>query len=379
VPIGWRPDFSNEGCGASVGLAASQLEWMAGKLAELEESTGVRITLDLEPEPGCMLDRVADHFAQRMMDSGKKLLWGTACLFAHPRYMAGAGTSPDLKVFAHACAQVKHAMEVTHRLGGEGYVFWGGREGYASLINTDLARDGRHLAAMLRMAVDFKREIGFGGDLYIEPKPREPSVHQYDFDAATVLGFLREHGLAGQVTLNIETNHATLAGHDVEHELRVAAAAGALGSIDANMGTANCGWDTDQFPTDYALATRIMHEVLAAGGFRNGGLNFDAKRRRESWEPEDLFHAHIAGMDAFAFGLKAASALRADGRLAAALRARYASWDGTLGQRIEAGKVGFAELEREVLDAPVGPPPSGRQERLEATWNDVVWGGPGAR
>jgi xylose isomerase len=287
--------------------------------------------------------------------------------------MSGAATSPDVRVFVHACAQVKKAMEVTHRLGGAGYVFWGGREGYASLINTDLARDGRHLAAMLRMAVEFKREIGFAGDLYIEPKPREPSVHQYDFDAATVLGFLREHGLAGHVTLNIETNHATLAGHDVEHELRVAAAAGALGSIDANMGTANCGWDTDQFPTDYALCTRIMQEVLAAGGFRNGGLNFDAKRRRESWEPVDLFHAHVAGMDAFAFGLKAASALRKDGRLAAALRERYAGWDGPLGQRIEAGKATFADLEREVLDAAVGAPGSGRQERLEAIWNDVVW------
>ena len=324
-------------------------------------------------ESNAALDAVVAHIEQHMRTGGQRLLWGTACLFAHPRYMSGAATSPDVRVFAHACAQVKKAMEVTHRLGGAGYVFWGGREGYASLINTDLARDGRHLAAMLRMAVEFKREIGFGGDLYIEPKPREPSVHQYDFDAATVLGFLREHGLAGHVTLNIETNHATLAGHDVEHELRVAAAAGALGSIDANMGTANCGWDTDQFPTDYALCTRIMQEVLAAGGFRKGGLNFDAKRRRESWEPVDLFHAHVAGMDAFAFGLKAASALRRDGRLAAALRERYAGWDGALGQRIEAGKATFADLEREVLDAAVGAPPSGRQERLEAIWNEVVW------
>jgi xylose isomerase len=322
-----------------------------------------------------MLDRVAEHFAQRMQASGKKLLWGTACLFAHPRYMAGAGTSPDVRVFAHACAQVKHAMEVTHRLGGDGYVFWGGREGYSSLLNRDMPRDLGHMARLLQMAVDWKSELGFRGSLFIEPKPREPSVHQYDFDSATVLGFLREHGLIGKVTLNIETNHATLAAHDMEHELRVAAAAGALGSIDANMGTPNCGWDTDQYPTDYALATRVMEVVLATGGFTNGGLNFDAKRRRESWRPEDLFHGHIAGMDAFAFGLKAAAALRADGRIAAALRARYSSWDGDLGRRIEQGGASFNELERAVIDEQVGPPASGAQERLEDTWNAVVWDG----
>ena len=334
---------------------------------------------DVAPELGtlresnAMLDRVAAHLKARADAAGKRLLWGTACLFAHPRYMAGAATSPDVRVFAHACAQVKHAMEVTHRLGGEGYVFWGGREGYSSLLNRDMARDLQHLARMLQMAVDWKAELGFKGTLYVEPKPREPSVHQYDFDAATVLGFLREHGLFGKVTLNIETNHATLAAHDVEHELRVAAAAGALGSIDANMGTTNCGWDTDQYPTDYSLATRVMEVVLSTGGFTTGGLNFDAKRRRESWSPEDLFHGHIASMDAFAFGLKAAAALRADGRLADALRRRYAAWDGELGQRIERGEASFAELERLVADERVGPPASGMQERLEDTWNAVVW------
>ena len=340
---------------------------------------------DVAPELGtlreanAMLDRVADHLHARAAASGKRLLWGTACLFAHPRYMAGAGTSPDVRVYAHACAQVKHAMAVTHRLGGEGYVFWGGREGYSSLLNRDMPRDLAHMARMLQMAVDWKAELGFRGALFVEPKPREPSVHQYDFDAATVLNFLREHGLVGKVSLNIETNHATLAAHDVEHELRVAAAAGALGSVDANMGTSNCGWDTDQYPTDYALATRIMEVVLEAGGFVAGGLNFDAKRRRESWRPEDLFHGHIASMDAFAFGLKAAAALRADGRIAAARRARYASWDGELGRRIERGECGFAELERLVADEPVGPPPSGAQERLEDAWNAVVWDGRGGR
>ena len=340
---------------------------------------------DVAPELGtlresnAMLDRVAAHLKARADAAGKRLLWGTACLFAHPRYVAGAGTSPDVRVFAHACAQVKHAMEVTHRLGGEGYVFWGGREGYSSLLNRDMPRDLQHLARMLQMAVDWKAELGFKGALYVEPKPREPSVHQYDFDAATVLGFLREHGLLGKVSLNIETNHATLAAHDMEHELRVAAAAGALGSIDANMGTPNCGWDTDQYPTDYALATRVMEVVLSTGGFSTGGLNFDAKRRRESWSPEDLFFGHIASMDAFAFGLKAAAALRADGRLADALRRRYSAWDGELGQRIERGEASFAELERTVIDERVGPPPSGAQERLEDTWNAVVWDGRAAR
>jgi xylose isomerase len=324
-------------------------------------------------ESNAALDRVAEHLRGRMQASGKRLLWGTACLFAHPRYAAGAGTSPDVRVYAHACAQVKHAMEVTHRLGGEGYVFWGGREGYSSLLNRDMPRDLAHMARMLHMAVDWKSDLGFKGAIYIEPKPREPSVHQYDFDAATVLGFLREHGLLGKVSLNIETNHATLAAHDMEHELRVAAAAGALGSVDANMGTPNCGWDTDQYPTDYALATRVMEVILAAGGFTTGGLNFDAKRRRESWRPEDLFHGHIASMDAFAFGLKAAAALRADGRIDAARRERYASWDGELGQRIERGESRFAELERLVIDEQVGTPASGAQERLEDTWNAVVW------
>ena len=336
---------------------------------------------DVAPELGTLresnaaLDRVAAHMRARMDASGKRLLWGTACLFAHPRYAAGAATSPDVRVFAHACAQVKHAMEVTHRLGGAGYVFWGGREGYSSLLNRDMPRDLGHLARMLQMAVDFRSELGFQGALYVEPKPREPSVHQYDFDAATVLGFLREHGLLGKVSLNVETNHATLAAHEAEHELRTAAAAGALGSVDANMGTPHCGWDTDQYPTDYALATRIMEVVLSAGGFATGGLNFDAKRRRESWAPEDLFHGHVASMDAFAFGLKAAAALRADGRIETARRARYASWDGELGRRIERGEANFAELERLVAGERIGPPASGAQERLEDTWNAVVWDG----
>lgn len=335
---------------------------------------------DLAPEGATLresnatLDRVVQHLAAQTKAAGKHLLWGTACLFAHPRYLAGAGTSPSVQVFAHAAAQVKKAMEVTHQLGGQGYVFWGGREGYTSLLTKDMPRDLRHLASLLHMAAAWKKELGFSGQLYIEPKPREPSVHQYDYDAATVLSFLREHGLLGTYTLNIETNHATLAGHEMEHELRVAAAANALGSIDANMGTPHCGWDTDQFPTDLYLTTRVMLVVLGMGGFTTGGLNFDAKRRRESWEPEDLFRAHIAGMDAFACGLKASAAIRADGRLAQALRDRYASWDTPLGQRIEAGSATMAELEAMVLDAAVPPPPSGQQERLEALFNQFIRG-----
>ncbi|MBL9141448.1 MAG: hypothetical protein JNK53_06230 [Phycisphaerae bacterium] len=237
-----------------------------------------------------------------------------------------------------------------------------------------MPRDLSHLARLLHMAAAWADEIGFKGALYIEPKPREPSVHQYDYDAATVLAFLREHGLLGRFTLNIETNHATLAGHEMEHELRVAAAADALGSIDANMGTAHCGWDTDQFPTDLYLTARVMLVVLENGGFTTGGLNFDAKRRRESVAPEDLFHAHIAGMDAFAFGLKAAAAVRADGSLRDALRARYASWDSDLGRRIESGAATMQELEALVLDTTVAPPASGQQERLEALVNRFIGG-----
>ena len=326
---------------------------------------------DIAPERATLaesnadLDKVVDHFEVLQRASGKKLLWGTACLFAHPRYVSGAATSPRIEVFAHAGAQVKKAIEVTHRLGGEGYVFWGGREGYTTLLNTDMKREREHLAHFLHMAVEFKKSIGFKGQFYIEPKPREPSVHQYDSDTAACLAFLAEFDLRKSFKLNIETNHATLAGHTVEHELALCRATGALGSVDANSGTENCGWDTDEFPTDHRLCTKMMLEILAAGGFTTGGLNFDAKRRRESFEPIDLFYAHVAGMDAFARGLKAAAAIRADGRIAEFVRSRYASWDGTLGKSIEEGRVTFAELESLALDATMWKVESGRQEMLE--------------
>ena len=318
------------------------------------------------------LDRVADHLLQHQQSTGKKLLWGTACLFIHPRFAQGAATSPYLNVYAHAAAQVKKAIEVTHRLGGLGYVFWGGREGYGSLINTDMPRELDHLAAFLHMAVDWKKEIGFDGPFYIEPKPREPTTHQYDSDAAACLNFLRQYDLMEHFKLNIETNHATLAGHTMQHDLTVAAGADALGSIDANTGDELIGWDTDQFPTDIYLTTQIMLVVLKTGGLTTGGLNFDAKRRRESHEPVDLFHCHIGGMDAFARGLKIAHNIIEDGRLGDFVKARYSSWDSELGQKIEAGNATLAELETLALQNNIEDIPSGRQEMLENLVNEFI-------
>lgn len=318
------------------------------------------------------LQAIVEHCAQHQRTSGAQLLWGTANLFSHPRYASGAASSPNAAVFMHAAAQVKHALDATQALGGLGFVFWGGREGYGSLLNTDFAREQRQRARFLGMAVDYADAIGFEGRFYIEPKPKEPSTHQYDADAATTLEFLRAYGLFDRFWLNIETNHATLAGHTMEHELTVAAAAGRLGSIDANMGTPNLGWDTDQFPIDTALATRMMLVVLEAGGLGVGGLNFDAKRRRESFEPVDLFHAHRAGMDAMARGLRVAAALRAKGELAAFVARRYRSWDGEQARAIEEGKFSMVQCERLMRDAPEPALESGRQEWLEALLDEHV-------
>jgi xylose isomerase len=318
------------------------------------------------------LDAVVAVLEEQQKNSGKKLLWGTACLFVHPRYQQGAATSPNAQVYAYAAAQVKKALEVTHRLGGEGYTFWGGREGYTTLLNTDMKRELDHLARFLHMAVDYKKEIGFKGQFYIEPKPQEPTTHQYDSDAAACLNFLREYDLLEHFKLNIETNHATLAGHTMEHELTVAYEAGALGSIDANMGTPNVGWDTDQFPTDLYLTTQTMLVLMKMGGFTTGGLNFDAKRRRESWEPVDLLHAHVVGMDAFARGLKTAAAIRADGRIAGFIQQRYATWDGGIGAEIEARKTSLADLEKYALANPEPMVASGRQEMIEGLLNEFI-------
>jgi xylose isomerase len=307
--------------------------------------------------------------------TGIRLLWGTANLFSHPRYVHGAATSPNADVFAYAAAQVKKAMEVTHELGGANYLFWGGREGYMNLYNTDLKRELDHYAKFLHLAVDYKKKLGFPGQLLIEPKPKEPTTHQYDFDAASCLAFLRGYGLADHFKLNIETNHATLAGHTMMHELTYASAYGMLGSIDANRGDLLLGWDTDQFPTDLYLTTQCMLVILAQpGGLNTGGVNFDAKVRRESFDPVDLFHAHIGGMDAFAAGLKIAARIRQDGLLREFVQKRYASWDGGIGKQIENGEVGLAELERYMLEK--GNPSaniSGRQEMLENLINRYLY------
>lgn len=318
------------------------------------------------------LDKVTDHLKGLQQAHGKKLLWGTACLFSHPRYAQGAGTSPSADVFAYGAAQVKAAMDATLKLGGEGYTFWGGREGYSTLLNTDMKRELDHLAALLHMAVDYAKKIGFKGQFYIEPKPREPSTHQYDSDSAACLNFLREYGLMGHFKLNLETNHATLAGHTMLHEMTVAIAADSLGSIDANQGDELIGWDTDQFPTDLYLTTSIMEKVLEMGGFTTGGLNFDAKRRRESHEPEDLFHAHIGGMDAFARGLKSAAKLRADGRIAEFVAKRYDSWNSGIGAKVEAKQVTLDDLSAYALGNGEPTIGSGRQEHLENLLNEFI-------
>jgi xylose isomerase len=319
------------------------------------------------------LDSVVKVFKEEQQRTGVKLLWGTANLFSHPRYLHGAATSPNIDAFAYAAAQVKKAMEVTHELGGIGYTFWGGREGYSTLLNTDMKREVDHLARFLHMAVDYKKQIGFGGTFYIEPKPKEPTKHQYDSDAAACLNFLRTYGLLPHFKLNLETNHATLAGHEMMHELQVAIDSGALGSIDANTGDPLLGWDTDQFPTSIYLTAQCMLCILHMGGFTTGGVNFDAKVRRESYEPIDLFHAHVGGMDAFARGLKVAHAIIQDGRLASFVKERYKSWDSELGRRIEAGESSFGDLEDYIVPkGEVTSNTSGRQEMLENLINEFI-------
>ena len=319
-----------------------------------------------------MFHQVVEKMETFQNQTGKKLLWGTACLFGHPRYAHGASTSPNADVFAYSASQVKNAIDATHRLGGPGYTFWGGREGYGSLINTDMKREVDHLAAFLHMAVDYAKSIGYTGQFYIEPKPREPSTHQYDSDSAACLNFLREYGLLEHFKLNIETNHATLAGHTMEHELEVAMNADALGSIDANRGDELIGWDTDQFPTNIYGTTNVMLRLLKMGGFTTGGLNFDAKRRRESHEPEDLFHAHIGGMDAFARGLKIAAKIIEEGRFDEFVKTRYSSYDEGIGADIESGAATLESLDRYAQG--IAPPQlsSGRQERLENLLNDYL-------
>ena len=311
---------------------------------------------------------------ERQAATGVQLLWGTANLFSHPRYMNGAATNPDFSVVAYAAAQVKSALDATVELGGQNYVFWGGREGYACLQNTDTRRELEHLAVFLDKARDYGRSIGFEGTFLIEPKPMEPMKHQYDFDAQTVIGFLRHHGLAGDFKLNIEANHATLAGHSFAHDLRMAADAGLLGSIDANRGDPQNGWDTDQFPLDLYDCVHGMMVVLQAGGLGNGGLNFDAKVRRESTDLEDMFIAHIGGMDSFARGLIVANEILGDTRYTSLLDNRYRSFDDGDGNRFENGELGLPAL-RDIASRAGEPEQlSGKQELVENLINDHIVG-----
>jgi xylose isomerase len=319
------------------------------------------------------LDEIVKLLKAKQEETGITPLWGTACLFVNPRFMHGAGTSCNADVFAYAGAQVAKAIEVTHELGGQGYVFWGGREGYKTLLNTDLGRELDHLARLLQLAVEHKKAIGFEGPFYIEPKPKEPTKHQYDFDGAAVLGFLRKYGLLDEFELNVEANHATLAQHSFQHELEFAVANNKLGSVDANRGDLLLGWDTDQFPTDLYDTTAAMLTILKGGGFTTGGLNFDAHVQRESVEPVDLFHAHIGAMDAFARGLKIAAAIRADGVLDDFVTQRYSSWDSGIGAKIEAGQATLEDLKTYMTEkGNPEPNSSGRQEMLENIVNEYI-------
>lgn len=318
------------------------------------------------------LDQVVGKIKDRMKDSTVKLLWGTTNAFSHPRFVHGASTSCSADVFAYAASQVKKAMEVTKELGGQNYVFWGGREGYETLLNTDMKLELDNLARFLQMAVDYAHEIGFTGQFLIEPKPKEPTKHQYDFDAATVIGFLKSYNLDKYFKLNIEANHATLSQHTFQHDLRVSRINNALGSIDANQGDSMLGWDTDQFPTNIYDTTLAMYEVIKMGGFTKGGLNFDAKVRRASFEPDDLFIAHIAGMDAFARGFKVAHKMAKDGVLENFIQKRYESFTTGIGKDIISGKVGFKELEAYTIKNGEPKLSSGRQELLESIFNQYL-------
>ena len=334
---------------------------------------------DIAPEAATLaeyqknLDEIVDLIEAEMKRTGIKLLWGTSNMFSHPRFVHGAATSCNADVFAWSAAQVKKALEITHRLHGAGYVFWGGREGYETLLNTDMKMELDNLARMLRMAKDYAKEIGFEGQFYIEPKPKEPTKHQYDFDSATVIGFLKTYGLDKDFKLNIEANHATLAGHTFQHELRLARINDMLGSVDANMGDMLLGWDTDQFPTNVYDAVLAMYEILKAGGFKTGGLNFDSKIRRASIELDDLFYAYTAGMDTFAKGLRVAAKLIEDGVFEKVIAERYASYNSGIGKEIVENKVGLKELSDYALKLDGIKNKSGRQERLETILNDYIF------
>ena len=378
------PGTANKSFGAELGtMAHAHAKVDAG--FEFMQKLGIGYfcfhDVDLIPEADTLaetnqrLDEITDHIKEKMAETGIKCLWGTANMFSNPRFMNGAGSTNSVDVYCHAAAQIKKAIDMTVKLGGTGYVFWGGREGYETLLNTDMKFEQENIASLMHMAVDYGRSIGFTGDFFIEPKPKEPMKHQYDFDAATAIGFVRQYGLDKDFKMNIEANHATLAGHTFQHDLRVSAINGMLGSIDANQGDYLLGWDTDEFPFNVYDATLCMYEVLKAGGLKNGGLNFDAKSRRASYTYEDMFDSFILGMDTFALGLIKAAAIIEDARLDDFIQERYSSFKGELGQKIRAGKATLAELAA-VAEANGAPalPGSGKQEWLESVLNSILFG-----
>jgi len=325
-------------------------------------------------ETNARLDEQTDYILEKMQGTDIKCLWGTANMFGNPRFINGAGSSNSVDVFCHAAAQIKKALDCTVKLGGRGYVFWGGREGYETLMNTDMKFEQENIAALMKMAAAYDRSIGFKADFYIEPKPKEPMKHQYDFDAATAIGFVRQYGLDKDFKMNIEANHATLAGHTFQHDLRIAAMNGMLGSIDANQGDMLLGWDTDEFPFDVYSTTMCMYEVLKSGGL-TGGFNFDAKNRRPSYTLEDMFHAFILGMDSFALGLIKAAAIIEDGRIDAFVKERYQSYaDTEIGKKIRAGKATLKECsDIAVKNGAPALPGSGKQEYLESVVNQILF------
>jgi len=336
--------------------------------------------VDVFPEGGSIKEylerfaRMEEVLAAKQEETGVELLWGTANCFSHRRYMAGAASNPNPEIFAYAASQVCAAMGATHRLGGANYVLWGGREGYETLLNTDLRQEREQLGRFMQMVVEHKYKIGFKGTLLIEPKPQEPTKHQYDYDSATVYGFLKQFGLENEIKVNIEANHATLAGHSFHHEIATAISLGIFGSIDANRGDAQLGWDTDQFPNSVEENTLVMYEILKAGGFVNGGFNFDARLRRMSTDPDDMLHGHIGGMDVLALSLKRAAAMVEQDQLSELVARRYSGWKGDLGQNILKGDFSLADLQQHVVDNDLKPQPvSGQQEYLENLVNRIIY------
>ena len=378
--------FGRDTADKSFGATPGTMEHARAKVDagfEFMEKLGIRYfcfhDVDLVPEDtdinvtNARLDEISDYILEKMDATGIECLWGTANMFANPRFMNGAGSTNSAEVYCFAAAQIKKALDITVKLGGRGYVFWGGREGYETLLNTDVKFEQENIARLMHMAVDYGRSIGFEGDFYIEPKPKEPMKHQYDFDAATAIGFLREYGLDEDFKLNIEANHATLAGHTFQHDLRISAMNGMLGSIDANQGDMLLGWDTDEFPFNVYDATMCMYEVLKAGGL-TGGFNFDAKNRRPSNTQEDMFYGYILGMDTFALGLLKAEALIEDGRIDEFIKERYASFRSGIGAKIRSGETTLQELSDAACQMATCPQPdSGRQEYLESVVNQLLF------